>query len=89
MPDEMQASPRDYLAAEGTFLAWVRTALALLALGFVLARFGLFLQQFNLVRPGLRVETYGRSLWFGTVLILLGVLVSVLALVRYLRLLGG
>jgi putative membrane protein len=89
MPDEMQAGPRDYLAAERTFLAWVRTALALMALGFVLARFGLFLQQFNLVRPELRVEPYGRSLWFGTVLILLGVLVSVLALVRYLRLLGG
>lgn len=86
MPAEI-ASPRDYLAAERTFLAWIRTALALMALGFVLARFGLFLQQFNWVRPDLPVESYGRSLWFGTVLILLGVLVNVLALVRYLRLL--
>lgn len=36
---------RDHLANERTFLAWVRTALGLIGLGFVLARMGLFLQQ--------------------------------------------
>jgi putative membrane protein len=36
---------RDHLANERTFLAWVRTALGLIGLGFVLARVGLFLQQ--------------------------------------------
>ena len=36
---------REHLANERTFLAWVRTALALLGLGFVLARMGLFLRQ--------------------------------------------
>src|SRR3954454_14176491 len=35
---------RDHLANERTFLAWVRTALALIGLGFVLARLGLFLR---------------------------------------------
>ncbi len=88
MPEEFQASPRDFLAAERTFLAWIRTGLALMALGFVLARFGLFLQEFNLARPDLHAASYGFSLWFGTVLILLGVLVSLLALLRYLRLLA-
>lgn len=39
------ADLRDYLAAERTFLAWVRTDLALMGFGFVVARFGLFLQQ--------------------------------------------
>ncbi len=86
--EELQASPRDFLAAERTFLAWIRTGLALMALGFVLARFGLFLQQINLLRPDLHTASYGLSLWFGTVLILLGVLVSLLSLVRYLRLLA-
>jgi len=37
---------RDHLANERTFLAWVRSAIALLGLGFVLARMGLFLRRF-------------------------------------------
>jgi len=80
------ATPSDFLAVERTFLAWIRTGLALMALGFVLARFGLFLQEFNLARPTVHPVSYGYSLWFGTGLILLGVLVSGLSLVRYLRL---
>jgi len=80
-----QASPRDYLAVERTFLAWIRTGLALMGLGFVLARFGIFLQEFALVRPGVAMKSYGLSLVFGTCLILLGVTISVLSLLRYLR----
>ena len=86
--EKRHASAADYLAAERTFLAWVRTGLALMALGFVLARFGLFLQEFNTVRPDVSVASYHYSLWFGTVLILAGVAVSLLALSRYLRLLA-
>jgi len=83
---EFDAGPSDYLAAERTFLAWIRTGLALMALGFVLARFGLFLQEFNAVRPALPTASYHFSLWFGTILILVGVAVSVLSLARYLKL---
>ena len=36
---------RDSLAVERTFLAWIRTGLAQTGFGFVVARFGLFLQQ--------------------------------------------
>ncbi len=85
-PESYRANPSDFLAVERTFLAWIRTGLALMALGFVLARFGLFLQEFNLIRPNQNAAPFGYSLWFGTILILLGVLVSVLSLVRYLRL---
>jgi uncharacterized protein (DUF302 family)/uncharacterized membrane protein YidH (DUF202 family) len=85
-PEKFHAGPSDYLAAERTFLAWIRTGLALMALGFVLARFGLFLQEFSAMRPELPVASYHYSLWSGTVLILVGVAVSIAAQFRYLRL---
>jgi putative membrane protein len=36
---------REHLANERTLLAWIRTAIALMGLGFVVARFGLFLRE--------------------------------------------
>jgi uncharacterized protein (DUF302 family)/uncharacterized membrane protein YidH (DUF202 family) len=87
MPDDSRATPRDFLAVERTFLAWIRTGLALMGLGFVLARFGIFLREFSLNQPDLPSRSYGLSLWFGTALIFLGVLVCLLSLVRYRRLL--
>jgi putative membrane protein len=50
---------RDHLANERTFLAWVRTSLGLIGLGFVLARMGLFLRQLasaNLIHEGSRIR---------------------------------
>ena len=69
----------DYLAAERTFLAWIRTGLALMGFGFVVARFGLFLQQIRIVAPSLQTRTYGLSIWFGTALIVVGVIVDIFA----------
>jgi uncharacterized protein (DUF302 family)/uncharacterized membrane protein YidH (DUF202 family) len=87
MSEEPKPALRDYLATERTFLAWIRTGLALMGLGFVLARFGLFLKEFNFNQPSLQIQSYGLSLWFGTALIFLGVLVCVLSLFRYRRIL--
>jgi putative membrane protein len=39
----MTGDPRVFFAAERTLLAWVRSGLTVMALGFVVARFGLFL----------------------------------------------
>jgi putative membrane protein len=44
------ADLRDYLAEERTFLAWIRTSLTLMGFGFVVARFGLFLQALQIRR---------------------------------------
>ncbi len=83
----MQGSASDYLAAERTVLAWIRTGIALMGLGFVLARFGLFLQEFNHLVPDIQMKSYGLSLWIGVALILMGVSVCLLSAVRYLRML--
>ena len=81
-----KASLSDYLAAERTLLAWVRTGIALMGFGFVVARFGLFLTQLQALQHGVQVHSYGLSLWFGTGLILIGVIVICLSAWRHVRL---
>jgi putative membrane protein len=81
-----KASLSDYLAAERTLLAWIRTGLALMGFGFVLARFGLFLEQLQGVQRARPDPSYGLSLWFGTALITVGVFVNVFAGWHHLRL---
>lgn len=74
-----KAALSDYLAAERTLLAWIRTGLALMGFGFVVARFGLFLQELQAVQRISSTQTYGLSLWFGTALIAVGVVVNLFA----------
>ena len=74
-----KAGLSDYLAAERTLLAWIRTGLALMGFGFVVARFGLFLQELQVAQHTESAPSYGFSLWFGTALIAVGVIVNVFA----------
>jgi putative membrane protein len=63
---------RDHLANERTFLAWVRTALGLIGVGFVLARMGLFLEQLASVEvAGHRREFRGSHEFLATGIIFL------------------
>jgi putative membrane protein len=81
-----RADLRDYLAAERTLLAWLRTGLALMGFGFVVARFGIFLRQFQLIQHAPLETSHGLSLWFGTALIVVGVLVNLFSGLQYARL---
>jgi putative membrane protein len=64
-----EADPRLYFAAERTLLAWIRTGLAVVGLGFVVARFGLFLQM---MRSGAGAKPHVGSTVIGVALVLLG-----------------
>lgn len=75
-PETPKASLTDYLAAERTLLAWIRTGLAMMGFGFVVARFGLFLKELSMARNVAAPQHYGVSLWFGTALIVVGVAVN-------------
>jgi putative membrane protein len=71
-------------AAERTLLAWVRTGVALMGFGFVVARFGLFLRELAATSlAGNPVRPAGPSMVLGVALTLLGVVVTVLAALEY------
>lgn len=74
---------RDHLANERTLLSWVRLSIAITALGFVVARFGLFIEQLFAVQ-GLRATRTGESLPVGVLLVLAGPLFAFLAFLRFL-----
>jgi putative membrane protein len=84
--DKPAADLRDYLAEERTFLAWIRTGLTLMGFGFVVARFGLFLEVMQITRGGPAAQPHGYSPWIGTAFIAAGVAVNLLSIRRHLRL---
>ncbi len=73
--------PRVFFAAERTLLAWNRTSLTLMAFGFVIERFGLFVHMLSLQNG----ETLQRnsSFWIGLAFIVLGALAAAAAVVQY------
>ena len=77
--------PRVFFAAERTLLAWTRTSLALMAFGFVIERFGLFVYMF-MPKEG-QVLQRDISFWAGVAFILFGAIVALLAAVQYRRVL--
>jgi putative membrane protein len=77
--------PRVYLAAERTFLAWIRTGLALMGFGFVVARFGLFLREIEFTQHQISLHSGRFTLWVGTALILIGVVVNLFSALQHIR----
>jgi putative membrane protein len=75
---------REHLANERTLLAWVRTAVAVMGLGFVVARFGLFLRELALERVA-PPEPAHASAVIGAALVAASVLLTAASTVRFFR----
>jgi putative membrane protein len=77
----------DHAANERTFLAWVRTAIAVMAFGFVIERFDLFLQIAAPQMAGKQLAPHNQ--WFaniaGLAFIVLGVAMTVIAGIRFVK----
>jgi putative membrane protein len=75
----------DHLANQRTFLAWVRTGLATITVGFVVERFGLLLRELGFKIGLTEVLPIHYSTFFGVSLTILGVIVMIVALLEFLQ----
>ena len=79
---------RVHMANERTFLAWIRTSIGIMAFGFVVEKFALFIKQMSLILGKADIEnasppSHGYSAIVGIFLVGLGTLMVLLAFVRY------
>ncbi|HHW20744.1 YidH family protein [Thermodesulfovibrio thiophilus] len=76
---------RVHLANERTFLSWIRTSIGIMAFGFVVEKFALFVKQFYLIlgKQPFHSSEAEYSTFFGIVLVSLGGLMGFLAFIRY------
>jgi uncharacterized membrane protein YidH (DUF202 family) len=78
---------RDHLANERTFLAWVRTGVAVVVFGFAIGRFAIAIRQLVQLQgnasQGNVSRTAGLSVWIGTMAIFGGVVLTIAGLLRY------
>lgn len=86
-PGHDHDDPRIYLAAERTLLAWIRTGLAMMGLGFLVARFGLFLREMAVWREAKATHAPHLSVWIGSALVLLGIVATLVAAAEYVHML--
>lgn len=79
----------DHLANERTLLAWVRTAIGIMAFGFVVAKSSLFIKQLSLIlgKPGSAdhslLSEFGYSAPVGILLVFAGAVSLLFGLLRY------
>lgn len=82
--EKKQGAISDHLANERTYLAWVRTSVGIMAFGFVVVKFSLFVKQISLL---LGKETIipqrGYSAIMGIVLVFVGAITAILSYIRY------
>jgi len=76
--------PRVLFASERTLLAWQRTSISLIGLGFVVERFGLFVRSLNPQAP-LDPRVLGSSLFFGVLFLVIAAIVALLSAWQFRR----
>jgi putative membrane protein len=83
--EKLLLNPSDHLANERTFLAWIRTSIALMGFGFVVVKFALFIKQISLVlnKPGMVTAPKGYSQETGIFLVATGIIMAIYAYIRY------
>lgn len=77
--------PRVLFAAERTLLAWTRTSVTLMAFGFVIERFGLYLHI--VMQRGTAPLYRDTSFWVGIIFILVGAIIAGLGVHQHLHIL--
>ena len=86
MPPEPIDNLSNHLANERTFLAWVRTSIGVMAFGFVVVKFSLFIKEIGIVlQKPLTVPSHGYSEVMGIFLVAFGVLIGLIAFFRFKR----
>jgi putative membrane protein len=75
---------RVHMANERTYLAWIRTSIAIMAFGFVVEKFSLFVKQMAYYLGKTAAPPVpGYSSFIGIVLVALGVVMAIIAFIRY------
>ena len=86
--DEKKKEPdiREHLANERTLLAWIRTSIGIMAFGFVVVKFSLFIRQISLLLgKDIIVPPHGHSSLIGILLVVVGAVILILAYIKYHR----
>ncbi|MEO6068957.1 MAG: DUF202 domain-containing protein [Chitinophagaceae bacterium] len=84
MGEPIQKNTTDHLANERTFLAWVRTSIGIMAFGFVVVKFSLFVKQLSmLLGKEATINHNSYSGIMGITLVAIGAITSIMAFLRY------
>lgn len=86
MDENKSKNISDHLANERTFLAWIRTAIGIMAFGFVVVKFSLFVKQLSIILGKEQViHSRGYSAVIGILLVASGAVTTLMAYIRYRR----
>lgn len=80
-----QQNAREHLANERTLLAWIRTSIGIMAFGFVVVKFSLFIKQISILigKNSTIPAQHGYSSIIGIMLVVLGTIVLLLSYIKY------
>lgn len=76
---------REFQANERTFLAWVRTSIALMGFGFVIVKFNLFLKQISFVLQAEDFSEKPHGTTVGTIMVAIGLIIAIFAYIQFNR----